>query len=174
MAKKDEGKAVTVKKGKVERATPGRALAPFDEMDRMFDRLFGDVWSRQWLRPGRREWPSWAAEMAPFEGRVPRVDVIDREDEVLVKAELPGVDKDDVDVSMSGNTLTIKGSTKREEKEEKGDYYRCEISTGSFARTLTLPTDVDGEKAKAKFEDGVLELTLPKIEGAKRRSIKID
>ncbi|KPK38303.1 MAG: heat-shock protein Hsp20 [Gammaproteobacteria bacterium SG8_47] len=174
MGKKGEGKEVAVKKGSVERATPSHALAPFDEMDRMFDRMFGELWPRHWMRPARWEWPSWASEMVPFEGRMPRVDVIDRDDEVLVKAELPGVDKDDVEVSMSGNTLTIKGSTKREQKEEKGDYYRCEISGGSFARTLTLPTDVDGEKAKAKFERGVLELTLPKIEGSKRRSIKID
>jgi len=102
------------------------------------------------------------------------VDVIDRDDEVVVRAEVPGVEKDDLDVSVSDNAVTIKGETKREEKEEKGDYYRCEISRGTFARTVVLPDYVDSDSVKAKFEDGVLELTLPKVEKVKRRSIKID
>lgn len=105
---------------------------------------------------------------------MPKVDVIDRDDEVVVRAEIPGVAKDDLDISVTDNTVTIKGETKRESKEEKGDYYRCEISRGTFARTLPLPANVDSDSAKAKFEDGVLELTIPKVEKAKRRTIKVD
>jgi HSP20 family protein len=112
--------------------------------------------------------------MLPFEGKMPAVDVSDLDDEVVVRAELPGVEKKDVDVSMSDNTVTIKGSTKREEKEEKGDYYRCETTCGAFTRTVALPAEVDGSKAKAKFKDGLLELTLPKMEKSKRRSIEVD
>ena len=85
-----------------------------------------------------------------------------------------GIEKDDLDISVSDNLLTIKGETKHEEKEEKGEYYRCEISRGTFSRTVALPSDVDSEGGKAKFKDGVLELTLPKIEKTKRRSIKIE
>ncbi len=105
---------------------------------------------------------------------MPKVDVIDRDDEVFVKAELPGIDKKDVEVTMSGNMITIKGSSRKEEKEEKGEYYRCEITQGVFSRSLSLPSEVNIDKSEAKFKDGVLELSLPKIERAKRRSIKVE
>jgi HSP20 family protein len=154
----------------LQQARPARGLSPFEEMERMFDNYF----SRGWLSPLRREWPSWAELAAPFEGKIPRVDVVDRDGEVVVKAELPGVDKKDLDITVTDNTVTIKGSTSHEEKEEKGDYYRCEISRGSFSRMVALPADVDSAKAKSKFKDGVLELTLPKLKKSKRHSIKID
>ena len=111
---------------------------------------------------------------APFEGRMPKVDVIDRDTEVVVRAELPGVDKKDLDVSVSANAVTIKASTKAEHKEEKGDYYRCEITQGSISRTVALPADVDGDQAKAAFKDGVLELTMPKVAGSRKQSIKVE
>jgi len=86
---------------------------------------------------------------------------------------MPGIDKNDIEVSMSDNTVTIRGSTRKEEKEEKGEYYRCEISQGSYSRSMSLPAEVNIDKSEAKFKDGILELTLPKIERAKRRSIKV-
>jgi HSP20 family protein len=158
------------KKGDLQRAEPSRALSPFEEMDRWFETSF----PRGWMRPFRMEWPGWGELGAPFEGRMPKVDVIDRDDKVVVRAEVPGVEKDDLDVSVSDNSVTIKGETKREEKEEKGDYYRCETSRGSFSRTVRLPSAVDSEKIKTQFKDGVLELKIPKKEKSKRRTIKID
>jgi HSP20 family protein len=155
------------KSGELQRS--GRMVSPFEELERYFDRVFPRGWLEA-LPWERTRWPEFGAA---FEGRMPRVDVIDRDDEVVVHAELPGVDKDDVEVSMTDNTVTIKGSTRREEKEEKGDYYRCEISRGAFARTVTLPGDVDADKAEANFKDGVLELKLPKVEKSKRRSVPI-
>jgi HSP20 family protein len=165
----NERKEITgAEKGKeAQRAAAARALSPFEEMERMFEGFF----PRGWMRPWRFEWPAWP-ELA--EARLPSVDVIDRDDEVLVRAELPGVDKKDLDVSMTEDTVTIKGTTQREEKEEKGDYYRHEIARGAFARTVTLPAEVDGTRAKAAFKDGVLELVLPKREKAKRHSIKVE
>lgn len=160
--KEGEGKEIT-------KAAPARALSPFEEMDRMFEGFF----PRGLMRPFHWEWPSWSRLPEPFEGRTPKVDVIDRDDEILVRAEMPGVDKKDVDVSTTENTVTIKGSTHAEEKEEKGDYYRCEISSGSFSRTLALPGNVDASKAKATFKDGVLEMALPKVEKSKRQKIDI-
>lgn len=153
----------------VEERRPKRVLSPFEEMDRWAEGFF----PRGWMRPFHMAWPSWG-ELASLEGRMPKVDVIDREEEVVVRAEVPGVDKDDLDVSVSDNSVTIKGKTKQEEKEEKGDYYRCEISSAAFARTVPLPSNVDSEKVTARFKDGVLELTMPKIEKARRRSVKID
>jgi len=167
------GKENAEEKGRkqdLEKARPARALSPFGDMERMFENMFAPGW----LRPMRWEWPSWSEVAAPFEGRTPKVDVIDRDEEVLVRAELPGVDKKDLDVSVSTSSVTIKASTRKEQKEEKGDYYRCEIAQGSFARTLALPADVDGDKAKAVFKDGVLELTLPKVAGSRKQSVKVE
>lgn len=162
-----------VAKGEVQKA-PARAPGPFEEMERMMDRMFEGFTPRGWLRPLHWEWPSWGRLPAPFEGRMPTVDVIDREDDVLVRAEIPGVDKKDLDVSLTDSTVTIKGNARREEKEEKGDYYRHEISSGTFARTVALPAEVDGPKAKAAFKDGVLELTIPKLEKAKRHAVRVE
>jgi len=157
-------------KSDVAPSRPAHTLSPFEEMERMFDNFS----SRGWLRPFSWERPLLSEMAAPFEGKMPKVDVIESDSEILVKAELPGVEKKDLDISMTRNTVTIRGDTKRKEEEEKGDYYRCEISSGSYLRTLTLPADVDEDKAKAKFKDGVLELILPKVETAHRRSIKVD
>jgi HSP20 family protein len=93
---------------------------------------------------------------------------------VVVKAELPGVQKDDINVSVTDSSVTIKGSTSHEEKEEKGNYYRREISRGSFSRTVALPSDVDADKAKANFTDGILVLTIPKVEKSHRKSVTVE
>lgn len=144
---------------------PARMLSPFEEIERLLDSNF----PRNWLRPSRWEWPSWA----DLERRFPKVDVIDRDSEIVVKAEVPGVDKEDLEVSTTENTVTIKGKSSHEEKEEKGDYFRCEMSRGAFSRTVALPGEVDGANAKASFKDGVLELTLPKLAKSKRVSVRI-
>ena len=163
------GEEVDVKKGEVAKTRGSRSLSPFEEMDRMFEGMFPGGW----MRPMRWEWPAWSRMPEPFEGRTPKVDVVDRDNDIVVRAELPGVDKKDVDISTTENTVTIKGSTRTEAKEEKGDYYRSEIATGSFSRTVALPGNVDSTKAKASFKDGVLELTLPKVEKSKRQKIEI-
>jgi len=93
---------------------------------------------------------------------------------VVVRAEVPGVEKENLDISMTDNSITIKGSISREEKDEKGDIYRCEISRGTFSRTVALPAAVDGSKAKAKMKDGVLEITVPKQQKSTRRSIQVE
>jgi len=153
----------------VQQAAPTRALSPFEELDRMFESLV----PRGWLRPWRWERPSFS-DLLQFEFQGPRVDVIDREDEVLVKAEIPGVSKDDLEVSVDESTVTIKGQTSHEEKEEKGDYYRSEIRRGAFSRTIALPREVDASEAKATFKDGILELSLPKVAKSKRVAVKVE
>lgn len=143
------------------------ALSPFDELESFWEDTFPAGWPMRWSN----------RMMRPFSamtGKMPLVDVIDAEDKVIVRAELPGIEKKDLDVSVSDHTVTIKAETRHEEKEEKGDYYRSEIQRGAYARTVTLPAEVDGTKAKASLKDGMLELTLPKIEVSKRRHIKID
>jgi HSP20 family protein len=155
-----KGKELPVSKG----GTLERLPRPvFGDVERLFDEFFG----RRWPRP-----LAWERSLAELPS-VPSVDVIDRDDEVVVRAEVPGYRKEDIEVSVSDSSLTIKGEMKTEEKEEKGDYYRCEISRGAFSRTVSLPAPVDDAKAKASMKDGVIELTLPKLEKAKRHTIAI-
>lgn len=165
---KSNVKQMTPTSGK--EATPAvtRALSPFEEMDRLFDQFFG----RGLMRPLR--WEQSLMDRVPgMQVRVPEVDVIDREKDILVRASVPGIDKKDLDISVSDNTVTIKGETSSETTEEEGDYYRSEISRGAFARTVALPGDVDADKASAQFKDGILELTLPKVKQARRRKIEV-
>jgi HSP20 family protein len=154
--------------------TGGRTLAPwtsFEEMDRLFDRLFDRFFDRGWLRPLGLEWPTLGEPELDL--HTPRVDVIERDDAFVVRAELPGVTKDDLDVSLTDRGVTLRARSHAEEKEESGDYYRREIRRGEFARTIPLPVEVDGEHTEAKFADGVLEVTLPKVEKTTRRTIEV-
>ncbi len=169
MAKKD----VTSGESRTKEGRKGTHLAPLSPFDEM-DRLFGGMLPRTRMRPFDWEWPSWAEMTALAESKVPKMDIIERDNEVVVRAELAGVDKKDLDVSVTDNTVTVKGSTKEEHKEEKGDYFRSEIKQGSFSRTASLPCEVDGNKAKANFSDGILELVIPKLEGSRRHSVKVE
>jgi len=150
-----------------QKSTP---LSPFEDMERWFDEFLPS----RWMHPFRTEWPAWPDLETPFKGRFPKVDLVDRDKEILVKAELPGVKKEDLDVTMTDDTVTLKAKTKSEKEEEKGEYHRHEISQGEFQRTLTLPEAVDTGKASASFKDGILELTIPKEKPAKRQSIKVE
>lgn len=104
----------------------------------------------------------------------PALDVIDHDSSYLVHCELPGVEKDDVDVTISGNVLTIKGEKKEKKEDKDTKFYRRESTYGAFQRTLSLPKDTQNDKVTAKFEDGILKIEIPKMEEAKRRSISID
>ena len=133
-------------------------------MAQWFDEFFNRPWSRL------RDWQG----LEPLDAATPRVDVIDRDDTLVVRAELPGMDKDDVDLAVSGNTLTLKGSSRQEEEQEDDDYHRREIVSRYIARTVPLPCEVDGGRASARLKDGMLEVTLPKVEQAGRRKIPVE
>ena len=146
------------------------ALHSLSEAEQLFERILGRRW------PTLMRWHDSPLLSGRFEDlalRMPHVDVIDRDTEVVVRAEMPGIDKKDLDISLSDNLLTIKGHTHTEKKEEKGDYHRHEISSSSFARSVTLPAAVDASKANAALKDGVLEINLPKPESSKRRNISV-
>jgi HSP20 family protein len=118
------------------------------DMDRMFDRFF----ESSALAPWGEEWSGFA----------PSVDVVETDEEVKVTAELPGLDAEDVDVTLSHNTLTLKGEKHQEHEEEGEGYYRSERSYGSFQRSIPLPSTVETDKAEASFSKGVLTITFPK------------
>lgn len=106
-------------------------------------------------------------------GEALTVDMYETDDEVVVEATLPGVKPEEIDVKVTGNVLTIKGERKEEKREERASYVCRERSYGSFHRAVTLPAEVDVDKATAEFEHGVLTLSLPKSETVKPKSIKI-
>lgn len=148
---------------------------PIAEMERAFDRFFGRGFPSLWHG---RDFPVmdslFGDSLLEFKGqRLPNIDVVDRDNEIVVRAEVPGVDKKDLSISLTDNLLTIKGESKTEKKEEKGDYHRREISSSAFARSFTLPGSVDSTKAEASLKDGVLEVTLPKAESSKKRNIEV-
>ncbi len=111
--------------------------------------------------------------MAEFETVSPSVDIYDRGNELVLKADLPGMKKEDLDIHLADNVLTISGETKKEEKVEKENYFRYERSHGSFFRRFELPYDIDSEHIKAHLEDGVLEIKLPRTAEAKGKTRKI-
>ena len=140
---------------------------PWDDMDRFFENVF----PRNMLRFGRWPWPEWTPR---FEGKLPAIDIIDHPNNIVVRAEVPGIKKEDLDVSVSNNMVTIRATTKSEENKEEGEYYRREMRQGEFSRSINLPSEVDSSDARASFKDGILELTLPKTAPSTRRSIKIE
>ncbi len=137
---------------------------PFDRMslrnamDRLFDESF--------VRPGL----GW---LAPLGAADLAVDVYETKEDVVVKAALPGIAPEQVEVTITGDTLTIRGETKEESEVKEENYLRKERRFGSFHRTVTLPSGLKSDKADASFENGVLTLKIPKAEETKPKSIKV-
>lgn len=107
-------------------------------------------------------------------GKTPKMDIADRDKEIFVKAELPGFEKDDLDISISNNQLIIKAKSCHEDKEEEGDFLKQEISRSEVYRSVLLPADVEDENIKTSFKNGVLELTIPKQKKSQRKQIKVE
>ena len=135
---------------------------PFDEMTTLRNRM-----DRLWSRLTSEEEPVMA-------NWTPTSDVIEKKDEILIKAELPGIDEKDIDVQIENGVLTIQGERKAEKESEEKGFRRVERSYGSFFRSFTLPPNVEMNKIAATFNNGVLEVHMPKSESAKPRSIKVD
>lgn len=133
------------------------------DMDRLFDEFFVPVSRR------RRSWSGAEAGVI-----VPNVEIYSRKDEIVVRAEVPGLRKEDIDLTIAEDSLVLKGELRKEEEVKDEAYYTREINYGGLARTISLPVAVQSEKAKASFKDGVLEIVLPKKEEARPREIKIE
>lgn len=160
-------KEITIKPG-VKSALLGRPMSIFDEMEKMLEPF---QQRRSWLRPFYSSLPEFAAG---HEVRIPDIDVIDYDDHIMLRAELPGIDKNDITISTTDKSVTLSANVRQEKKEERADYYCHEILSGAFGRTINLPCLVDDDKAKAKFNNGVLELSIPKIEKSMRHTVKIE
>jgi HSP20 family protein len=136
---------------------PSEGLATLQrEMNRLFESFFD-----------RSLWRGGESMSAPA------VEVADTKDTVVIKAQVPGVSKEQIQVTVSEGVLTIKGETKEEEKKEEKNYIHREFRYGAFSRTMPLPAGVQGEKATAQLKDGVLEITIPKSEQARVQEIPV-
>lgn len=141
-----------------------------DQMDRAFDD-FG--FGRGWLGP--RLGFGWPRPLTSrTEGWLPDVEMLQRNNELVIRADLPGLSKDDVKVNVTEAAVTIQGERKREHEEEKGGVYRSERSYGSFSRVIAVPEGAITDQAKASFKDGVLEITMPAQPEAVTRERKLE
>ena len=143
---------------------PWRALA---EMERQMDETMRNPLMR-WERP--LFWWRAGNGGAAF---LPPVEVIDKKDKVVIRAEVPGMKLEDFDICVEGDVLTIKGERKAETEVKDEDYYSCEISYGKFSRSLTLPTRVQADKVEANYDNGILEIALPKSSEVKPKQITV-
>ena len=174
VVEKDKKEVAPVQKGELVRR---------GEVDRMIDR-FDQMMAEVWRRPFSGLFPSFPSPLRPSRALfreslslgVPAVDLYEEEDEVVLKAEVPGLSKEDLKIDLSDSTLTISGEKKKEEEIKEEDYTYSERAYGSFSRSLQLPCAVKADKVKATFKDGILEVKLPKTEDAKKRhvTVKID
>ena len=149
--------------------TPRRPFMGLTGWERDMDRILEDFFGRR-TRPW---WPERWFRTDEMELRPPTVDVFEEKDDIVVKAELPGIEKDKIEVNLTDRTLTIKGEKKKEENIKEENYYRAERSYGSFLRTLELPNEVRADKVKASFKNGILEVRMPKTEEAKAKEVKV-
>ncbi len=135
---------------------------PWREIEDMFDRYTKAV-----------GWPRGSQEAMASSDWSPRVDIVEAEQEFLIKADIPGVEKDHVKVSVENGVLTIQGERKTEKEEKDAKFHRVERFTGTFVRRFTVPENVDADAIKAVFKDGMLTLHLPKTQKALPKAIDI-
>lgn len=138
----------------------GNLFNELNDIQREMNRLFDDFFSERQSGLAEGAW-------------MPAVDVSENEATMIVRAELPGMKQEDIELNLQENVLTLKGEKKKETKEDQENFHRVERSYGSFSRTFTLPANVKQEDIKATFKDGVLEISLPKAEEAKAKKIAI-
>ena len=148
---------------------PRRPVAQLTGWDEELRRMFGEVFAGA-LCPsfdGQRRRPF------SFGRSTPDIDLYEEKKEIIVKAELPGMEKDSIQIKFSDHQLSIKGEKKRDKGLKEENYYFSECSYGPFLRVLDLPSDAQVEKARTTFKNGILEIRLPKAEEIKRKTIKI-
>jgi HSP20 family protein len=169
MAKKQKEEVAVKKKGSTE--SPGRTVSPLRAWERELDRMFQDFPMGRW--PRLRELEGFRL---PRELRItaPSLDMYEESDEVVVKAEIPGMSKDDIEITLSDSHLTLRGEKKKEEETKEKDYYRCEREYGSFYRSVELPAAVKSDGVKATLKNGVLEVHLPKSAQSQKKEIHVD
>jgi HSP20 family protein len=143
-----------------------------EDLRRDIERMYEEFWAEPLLPRLWRKFPKWR-RLKELEELSPAVDMYDKKDEIVIKAEIPGIEKENLHIAIVDSTLTIKGEVKKEEEVKDEEYYRRERAFGSFSRDITLPVMVQSDQANATFHDGILEIHLPKAEEAKAKEIEV-
>ena len=139
-----------------------------------FSRWDLDPWfNGSLLRPIRSFRPFFSVTASETDEIIPNVDIYEDKGDLVMKADLPGMSKDDIEVKLTDGSITISGEKKHEKEVKKKDYYTWERSYGSFCRSFRLPAEVQSDKVKSTFKDGVLEIRMPKSEEAKSKEVKV-
>jgi HSP20 family protein len=159
---------------KKERSTgEGRAMRPFTHsMEEFFGTHFPQRWMEGFFEPQTWKRPFWN-ELGETLEVWPKVDILDKDDALVVRAEMPGVKKEDLEVTIAGDRLTFEAKRDFEEKEEKEEFFRSEMAYGRLFRVVHLPVEVMGDNAKAELKDGVVEVFLPKVEAVTPHTVKV-
>lgn len=151
----------------------GRAMRPFTHSMESF---FENAWPRRWMEGffepygwKRTPWFGFDEEFEPF----PRVDILDHEDVLLVRAEMPGIRKEDLEITIAGDRLTLEAKREFGEEEKKEDYFRSEMGFGRIYRVIHLPVEIVGEETKAELKDGIVEIRLPKVEATTPHRVRV-
>ncbi|NJR56255.1 MAG: Hsp20/alpha crystallin family protein [Acaryochloris sp. CRU_2_0] len=139
-------------------------MPELDTLRRQMDRLFEDFWSDRGLPLFQTAKMTW----------MPAIELKETDTELVLRAQIPGISAKDLDIQMSEDTVTIMGEHQEEEKTEEKGFFRSEFHYGKFQRSIALPINVHNQKAKAEFKDGVLTLTMPKMEESKRKVVKLN
>lgn len=159
--------------GKEREPGAGRAMRPFTHsMEEFFGNHFPGRWMEGFFEPHIWNRPFWS-ETGEAIDVLPKVDILDRDDALVVRAEMPGIKKEDLEITIAGNRLTFEAKRDFEEEEKKEDYFRSEMAYGRLFRVVQLPVDVIGDEAKAKLVDGIIEVYLPKVEAITPHKVKV-
>ncbi len=164
-AMQNDKKEVSVREGSAQKHELQKFSSSFQEMEQMFE----DFFQRRFFMPSwmpRLKFPELTEVSAS-------VDMFEEGNDLVIKAEIPGMKKDEISIDFSGDTITISGEKKSEERTERKDYHRVERSFGSFSRKLRLPVEIQIDRSQASFKDGVLEIRMPKSETEKQKVRKI-
>ena len=140
--------------------TPWRPFGELRTLRREMDKLWEEFFGGQDLVSSEAAW-------------VPAIDISETKDAIIVRAEIPGMDAKDIEINLTGDVLTIRGEKKQETEEKDENFHRIETRYGAFQRAIRVPVSVDAEKIQAKYEKGVLKITLPKKEEAKPKHIEV-
>jgi len=150
-----------------------REMRPFTHsMEEFFGNHFPRRWMEGFFEPyawKRPFWTEFGEDMTVW----PKIDVLDKKDAIVVRAEIPGIEKEDLEITIAGDRLTLEAKREYEEKEEKEDFFRSEIAYGRLYRVIPLPVEVQGDEAKAEMNNGVVEIVLPKVEKITPHTVKV-
>jgi len=147
--------------------TPWQAFSDLSRWEREMEHLFENFFERRLGARSGGLWPVRSANLAP-------IDLYEDKNELVAKVELPGLDKDDIDVSISDHTLTVKAEKKHEEEIKDKNYYRVERSHGAIRRVVELPVGVETEQIKAQFKNGLLEIRMPRSQDEQSKQKRIE